>query len=244
MPDYLNTVSQSRRFFREYFRPDSQRVTHRLHSINELGKLSDRYDLFILDRDGTLHEYHSKGRVPEFEDTIKLIGPKSELVSNSSYEEMLRIRDVFKNDMPISKLVKFEESIYPHLLRFENGKLNVYQFDAEHDKVTEAKYINTEDKLHYHIVSTFKKPDPLVIKAVIAVNRTKGRIDNNSKVLMVGDRYLTDIVCGNLAGTDTALVDAYKPFSDPLALIFARYALDYPIGKIMNLFSSRDSKTF
>ena len=51
---------------------------------------------------------------------------------------------------------------------------------------------------------------------------------------MVGDRYLTDIVAGNLAGTDTALVQPYEPMSDKFGLVLTRYLLDVPIGGIMS----------
>ena len=54
----------------------------------------------------------------------------------------------------------------------------------------------------------------------------------DAKILMVGDAYLTDIVGGNLAGVDTALVNPYHFFSQPLDLLIAR-SMDRIIGTVM-----------
>lgn len=87
------------------------------------------YDLFILDRDCTIQEYHGKKRVPEFEETLKLIGPKAELVSNSSYDELLKIRDLYGDLMTVSKLVKLNGREDKYLLRFVKGKLETLLVD-------------------------------------------------------------------------------------------------------------------
>lgn len=56
---------------------------------------------------------------------------------------------------------------------------------------------------------------------------------------MIGDRYLTDIVAGNLARpafatVDTAKVRPHRPFTDKPDLIITRYLLDAPIGAVMS----------
>ena len=48
-------------------------------------------------------------------DTLKEIAHKSELVSNSSYDEVRRIRDIFGELIPISKLVKLNKNDSPYL---------------------------------------------------------------------------------------------------------------------------------
>jgi predicted HAD superfamily phosphohydrolase YqeG len=74
----------------------------------------------------------------------------------------------------------------------------------------------------------------------VAVNKQEGRIPRvNPRVLMVGDRYLTDIVAGNLAGIETARVIPYKPFSEDselfedIGLKFSTY-FDSAIGAVMS----------
>lgn len=84
------------------------------------------------------------------------------------------------------------------------------------------------------ITYNYRKPNPKIIDAVIAANQRFGNLSYyNPKVLMVGDRYFTDIMCGNLAGVDTARVKPYKPLSDKPDLIAMR-AIDSAVGNLMS----------
>lgn len=232
MQDHYQTARQAlKENFANYFRPSLYHLNHRLDDVCGLSGLD--YDLFILDRDCTLHGYHATKRVPEFEETLKEIGSKSELVSNSSYNELLKIRDVFGDVMPISKLVNFNGFTQPFLLRFIDGKLSVLKiYDSGVSDVTSI--MSQGDTLFGSIVYNFKKPNPKIIDAVITANKAAKRIPDQPRVLMVGDRYLTDIVAGNLAGVDTARVKPYKPLTDKPDLIAVRYVLDSPLGNILS----------
>jgi len=232
MSDHHQTAKQAlKENFGSYFKRDSYKVTHRLKDVNGLAGLD--YDLFILDRDCTIQEYHGKKRVPEFEETLKLIGPKAELVSNSSYNELLRIRDLYGDLMPVSKLVKFTEHQDPYLLRFIDGKLNILSMSWLGGYSDVTPLFSQDDTLFLDPSYNFKKPNPEIINEVVAANIFEKRIPENPKVLMVGDRYLTDIVCGNLAGVDTARVKPYKPLSDKPDLIAMR-VIDSTVGNIMS----------
>lgn len=233
MQDHHQTAKQAvKDNLKDYFKSTSYHVNHRLGDVNDLLFLN--YDLFILDRDCTLQGYHAKKRVPEFEDTLKIIGSKSELVSNSSYNELLKIRDIYGDIMPVSKLVKFTGEQYPYLLRFTDGKLTVLRMSSLGGYSDVTSLMAQGDKLLIEPSYNFKKPNPEIIRAVIEANTFEKRVSKNPKVLMVGDRYLTDIVAGNLAGVDTARVKPYKPFSDKPDLIAVRYLIDSPIGNIMS----------
>jgi len=237
MADHHQTAVQAvQGQFAEFFNPLLYHVTHRLPSIKGLVSLIDTYDLFLLDRDCTLQSYHGKVRVPEFEPTLQLISPQSELVSNSSFDEVKRIRDLYGELMPVSKLVRFSESEGPHLLRFVDGELTVLRYHPAWLSafVDETTQFASGDTLIGTIAYNFKKPHPLVLEAVVDVNVWVGRIPSTSRILMVGDRYLTDIVAGNLAGYDTAKVRPYKPLSDKLDLIAMRYVLDASLGAVMS----------
>ncbi len=197
MSDHHQTAKQALKDnFRDYFKPSSYHVNFRLHDIRDLQNFS-LFDLYILDRDCTLQGYHAKTRVPEFEKTLKAIGQKSELVSNSSYDEFLRIRDIFGDIMPVSKLVKLYGTGSPYLLRFTDGKLSIFLIDRP--VITDGTSILLQgDKLLGKIEYNYKKPNPKIIEAVININKVKERVPKNPRILMVGDRYLTDIVAGNL----------------------------------------------
>ena len=239
MQDHHQTAKQAlKENLINYFKPTSFRVNHRLRDINDLRNLD--YDLFILDRDCTLQGYHEKKRVSEFEETLKQIGSKSELVSNSSFNEFLKIRDIFGDVMPISKLIKFNGIDY--LIRFDNNKISILRYVRDLNGVTfkdETNKFMCGDKLLHPISYNYKKPNPLTVESAVHINIHNGRIPINSKALMVGDRYLTDIVAGNLAQpvfakVDTARVIPYKPLTDKLDLILIRYLLDSPFGTIMS----------
>ena len=208
-----------------------------LNDVNGLANLNDQYDLFILDRDGTLQEYHGSQRVTEFENVLKYIAPASELVSNSSFREFLKIGRIYSNLFPVSKLVRFSgggES--PYLLRIRKQELNILRYEQETHSLTDetSRFKGEDNALLDEIVYNDKKPNPLIIHAVIDANIQDERIPENPKTLMVGDRYLTDIVAGNLAGVDTAMVRPYLPLFDTLSLILTRYLLDLPIGFVMS----------
>ncbi len=238
MQDHFQTAIQAiKHHLGKLLNPKNYRVNHRLKTVNGLESIASNYDLIILDRDCTLQPYHSSERVPEFESTLQSLVGKSELVSNSSYNEFLRICEIYGNLMPINKLVKFAGEEDPYLLRYENGRLKAYKYSPTDHKLIDAtsETIGEDNALKREISYNYKKPDPLVIQAVI--DYKKKSLGKKPNTLMVGDRYLTDIAAGNLAGIDTAKVKAYKPFSDKISLVLTRYLLDYPLGGFMSRIS-------
>jgi len=244
MADHHHTAKQGFKNHREdYKEPENFHVDHHIDDINGLNSIQAKYDLIILDRDCTIQKYHGNKRVAEFERTLKNIAYKSEIASNSSFEELLNIRDVFNDIIPVSSLVKFKSSDDPHLLRFNNGHLSVYQFiygfDSHNGSGINRRIIDKTseyaqgDVLLDEVVERIKKPSPIIIHSIISYNTEFARVSGLPKVLMVGDRYLTDMVAGNLAGIDTCLVKPYKPMSDKMDLILFRYFYDLPKGRKM-----------
>jgi ribonucleotide monophosphatase NagD (HAD superfamily) len=211
------------------FRAANLKVNYRLDDVNGLAELVDKYSLFPLDRDCTLQGYHAKERVKEFEDVLWLIAPKGEIVSNSSFDELRRIRDIYGDMMPVSKLVRFTDGYEkPFLIRFEPD-LKVYRYDAP-DLVDVTSACELEHECGNKISYEYRKPYPLILHAVLDMNRQIGRLPPDGKSLMVGDRWLTDIIAGNLAGIDTAIVKPHEPFSDTPFLILSRYTVEKVAG--------------
>jgi hypothetical protein len=238
MADHHHTIFQAiRKHLWDYCKPSSYKVNYRFATVNQLSHIENEYDLILLDRDCTLHGYHAKERVLDFDFVLQKIKGKSEIVSNSSFDEMKRIRDVFGFMIPVNKLVRLSGVPHPCLLRFENGDLKIASYDEEEKRFTAdlTGKLNNGDKLLEDITYNFKKPDPMIVKAVIGYNRLIGAIPKEEpRVLMVGDRYLTDIVCGNLAGVQTAIVDPVEPHTEKLGLIAGRYLVDMPVGGLMS----------
>ncbi len=217
----------------DYLTPINYDTLYRLGTINDLWVIRNNYDLHILDADCTLQECHGNRRVQDFERVLNAIARRSEIASNSSFDRMRELRDVFGDIMPISKLVHLKHSHRPILLRFEKGLLHAY--DIIGSKAFDVTGIVTAgDTLVCPITHHYKKPDPEIIHSIITVNKELGRIPEKPSVVMVGDRYLTDIVAGNLAGVDTALVKPFMPLSDSWDLILMRYLVDKPFGGFMN----------
>ncbi|MBD3259544.1 HAD hydrolase-like protein [Candidatus Woesearchaeota archaeon] len=237
MSDHHKTVVQAvKKHWKDYFKPSSYKVDYRLKSVAQLSFLEENYNLIILDRDCTLHGYHAKHRIPDFEPALQRIKKKSEIVSNSSFEEMLRIRDVFGDLFPVNKLVFFASIASPCLLRFADGKLNVLSYNMETREFTDlTRNLSQKDKLLEKIVYNFRKPNPSAVRAVIDYNKFIGAIPKEKgRFLMVGDRYLTDIVCGNLAGITTALVEPVGHTSEKISLMLGRWLIDVPVGGLMS----------
>ncbi len=240
MADYIQTFKQAlSRNLGDLLRPSSYMVTHRLDSVNDLPELMGEYDLFFLDRDCTLQEYHGDSIPEEFAEAIQTIAPMSEIISNSSFDEFLRLGGIFSSIMPVNKLVLLKSHIggMPNLLRIEDNVLKLFCYSPSEGTFTDESraYGNLEHALGNHITYNFKKPDPLVLHALLDYHgRSRDTVTSIPKALMVGDRYMTDIACGNLAGIDTAKVKPYMPGSDPFGLKIGRYFLDTPVGAIMS----------
>lgn len=237
MNDYYQTAFQAMgKYFGDYIRPSSFSVNHRLDTVNGLCRLVPSYDFFLLDLDCTLRSFHGKARVPQFEKTLRDVAKRSEIASNSSFETMLKIRDLYSYILPVSKLVKFKSSEDFHIIRCVNGWTTVYTYDVENKTFSDqtGQWMSSNDELADKIEINFKKPDPLFLTAIIDFNIHSGRLNKkNPRVLMVGDRYLTDIVGGNLAGIDTAIVTPYDPGSETGILRVIR-PFDTLIGSIMS----------
>lgn len=237
MADHNETVIQAiKGHLLDYMKPSSYKVDYRIGTVCELSFLEHNYDLIILDRDCTLHGYHAKERVRDFDYVLQKIKKKSEIVSNSSYDEMKRIRDVFGFMLPVSKLVRFTGIASPCLLRFTGGELNIASYDTETGNFTDiTNNLSDGDRLLEKIAFNYKKPNPIIVKAVIDYNKFIGSVPKEkARVLMVGDRYLTDIVCANLAGIDTAIVDPVEPHTEKLSLMLGRWLVDVPVGGLMS----------
>jgi len=248
MQDHHQTAKQALKEHKaDYKKPSSFKVTHRLDSVNDLAKLKDDYDLFIHDRDCYLTGYHAPEREPIFEDVLQEIAPKSELVSNSNYNEFLKIGEIFSDLFPVSKAVKFTESgDTSYLLRIVDNELHILRYNSDTNEFIDETSIlkGNNEKLLDDISYNYKKPDPHILDLVINQNIQEGRIPEDPRVLMGGDRYLTDIVAGNLAGVDTALATPFKPFSDKLVLIAVRYLYDLPKGNRMSKLAERNVINF
>ena len=132
-----------------------------------------------------------------------------------------------------------KEDHAPQVLRLDDNQLQIWHYDPVTRRAREVKQNHHEAAIHQRIATSLKKPDPMVLEAVIAVNKRLQRIKEDDKIIMIGDRYQTDIACGNLAGIDTALVKPYRPLSDKLSLILARYLMDAPIGAMMSKLAER-----
>jgi len=217
-----------------YLRPRNFRVTHRLDDVNGLMFLRRQYDLFLLDRDCTLQEYHGKERVRKFETTLQMIRDMSEIISNSSFETFMRIREIYR-DFPVNKLVTFLGSGDLSLLRVEDGKLSVFNYNLEQHTFADetSTFVGPNESLAFPIDYSYDKPNPAVIDAVVRFNIERGKIPIDPKALMVGDAYLTDIVAGNRAGIDTARVKPYEPGSNPFGLRLVR-RVDSLFGAVMS----------
>jgi len=225
--------------------PSSYNVTHRLNDVNDLESIADNYDLISLDRDLTLHGYHDKSREKKFEKTLEKISSKAEIISNSSFSEVFRINDIFGDIISVNKLVKLDNvDNSSYLIRFNKGEMKVLEYFPESEVVKDVtpQYsgLNPEE-LEKVFSYDYKKPDPLTVTSVIAAAKAEGKIPKeNPRVLMVGDRYFTDIIAGNRAGVDTAKVWPYKWTSEikkgKIALIGIRL-VDSPIGFVMSRIS-------
>jgi hypothetical protein len=242
MPSYLtNSFRAITRQGFEYLKPSSYRVTHRMRTANDLTKFADQYDLILLDRDCAISRYHGPAIEPEFRETLERIAAKSEIISNSSFAEFLRIGDIYSDLIPVSKLVKLKDydTTKDVLLRIDHQQMDVINADSlvvmdtlylpKHD-LSKAKRVDVT--FGRHIADEYTKPDPLPLIAVIRYRRQDAAATN---VLMFGDRYLTDVMAGNLCGVDTAKVRSYKPLSEwkKPALFFMR-PIDASTGFVMS----------
>tara|TARA_Y100000034_G_C6827191_1_gene373050 strand:+ start:145 stop:876 length:732 start_codon:yes stop_codon:yes gene_type:complete len=228
----FKSVKNGKTYYRD---PKNFEVTHRLDDVNDLRDLADEYDLILLDRDCTLQHYHGTERVPEFEETLQKIAYKSEIISNSSFGTFLGIGDIYGFLFPANKLVRLSRLKYDHLLRVDDEGLRVFSYLPGLRMFYEdtCGVMIPDGSLRLEIEHNYDKPDPLVVTATIDWNIFNGKVSSDPKVLMVGDKYLTDIVAGNLAGVHTARVKPYKPTSDPLHLWPIRL-IDSSVGTIMS----------
>ncbi len=239
MADYIQTFKQALKGnLVDLLKPSSYRVTHRLNSVNELPELMGDYDIFFLDRDCTLQDYHGDSIPEEFREAVETVAPMSEIISNSSFNEFMRLGGIFSNIMPVNKLVLLKSNIegMPNLLRMEDNVLKLFCYNLSDGTFTDESraYGNLEHAIGNHIIYNFKKPDPLVIFALLDYHSSLRGDAGEPRALMLGDRYMTDIACGNLAGIDTAKVKPYMPGSDPMGLKIGRYLLDAPVGAVMS----------
>ena len=235
MANYHETFLQGLRFFPDYCNPRAFAVTHRLTSVNDLRQIADQYDLLILDRDCTLHGYHENERDAEFEDTLQAIKDKAEIASNSSYGQFVKIGDIFSDLFPVSKLVRLRGDDKPYLVRIVQSEVRLFGYDE--GAISEVQ-LEDPDILHNMIGYNYKKPNPLILHAIIAANIQQGRIPQDPRVLMVGDAYMTDIVAGNLAVLNTARVKPFKPRTQKLDLLAFRTIVDGPLGALMSRLGS------
>ena len=224
MINFIHTAGRALRNRKKFYgKKENFKVTHWFDDINDITKVEKQYQLILLDRDCTLQKDHAYERASKFEKTLQQISKKSEIVSNSSFKVFLRIGLVYGDLFPANKLVRLKGEKRLTLLRVQNDNLAAYHYDPKTNKTTQVLLENPN--LEPLIAEEFKKPEPIILKAILALHK-------NPKTLVVGDYYHTDIVCGNLAGTDTAYVTPYKPLSQNIPLILFRYLFDTPLGKL------------
>ena len=227
-------------------------VDFRLKDLNGLAAIANDFDLIGLDRDGTTSVFHGSkpdGRIIE---TLLAIAPKAEKISNSSFDGLKRIRDIYGALMPVSKMVGFGILKEPHLLRFNRGGgLRVLKYLPTQGIFYDCtEQLVSGDRLLEKITSQYQKPNPLVLLAVVALAKQEKRIpEKNPRVLYVGDKYSTDVRCANQAGVEAARVPTMGQFSDlrewRIDYVAARLLFDLPFGGFMSWLAStgwRDDK--
>ena len=237
MSTIMNAVRAVTRQGPDYFKRSSYHVDHRFASANDLLSVEQDYDLLVLDRDCAIERHHGGRIEPQFQSTLERIAGKSVILSNSSFGEFCRIGDIY-TDMHVSKLVDLrgrDGETYTSLLDIFKRELSV--IDADTFAIYEQYALDKFDKDAFaaRITAEYTKPDPRPLNATIQLQKFL-RHKALGKVLMFGDRYFTDIMCGNLAGTDTAIVKPYKPFSEikrPHLLLFMR-PLEMTYGELMS----------
>lgn len=216
-------------------------VDYRLRDLNGLGLIADDFDLIGLDRDGTTSVFHGSKPDDTIRDTLLAIAPKAEMISNSSFDGLKKIRDIYGLLMPVSKMVGFGILKEPHLLRFDRGGgLRVLKYLPTQGIFYDCTaQLVTGDRLLEKITSQYQKPNPLVLLAVVALAKQEKRILQESpRVLYVGDKYSTDVRCANQAGAKAALVPTMGQFSDlqewRIDYVAARLFFDLPFGGFMS----------
>lgn len=245
MSDHLHTLRELGGHLREYYKDSRNfRVDHRAHSILDLESQINRVDFVPWDRDGTLQGYHAIHIPQEHYNLLKRSNTPGDIISNSDLDKFQIIGRIWKGILPASKLVSFSEDKTPHLLRYENGKLEVWTYDPESHIAENStdEFLDKNGGMRYPVLKKFKKPNPFVGEAVIAVNIAKERIPENPLVLGGGDRYFIDVVGWNLvrnggfpAKIETFKIWPYKPFSDfhQIGLLIIR-PFDSIIGRIIS----------
>ena len=239
---------------KELFDYRNYHVDYRLDDIMELEGIAKDFDLIVLDRDGTTGGYHASQPDGRFVKILEKIKGKSEMVSNSSYDTMIKINEIYGDLMPVAKLVRVgifasidddePDDECDILFRFVDKSLRAYE-------VLDNRLMDCTDEFctknvprgfslgYFGTKHQYKKPDPRVLEAVVDLAKQEERIPkDNPRVLMVGDKYCMDVACGNRAGFKTAKVKTQGQLSDlkegRVDYILGRVLFDTPFGWMMS----------
>ncbi|MFH1505861.1 MAG: hypothetical protein ABIE94_02635, partial [archaeon] len=189
-----------------YADPSNYHVGQRLSSVEGLHNLPA--DLFILDYDHTLSPTTHGLVYPPMVDTLQELGPRAQIDSTYSIDEMKMVRDHMVQAgvqcVPLNKLVRFEGLRGPHLIRFVEGELQVWQYYEEQRELFDlTKVMCSGDKLDPTIEYDYVKPNPLIVRALFDLykHQTKssgGRVPKRPRIDVVGNSYVLDVVSANL----------------------------------------------
>jgi len=218
------------------------RVDHRCRDLNDLLGFWQEYDFIGLDRDGTLGGHHAPKPDPRILGVLQTISRRTEVVSNCAFCQLVKIRDIYAEMVSASIMVGFGEMGLPHLLRFEkgSGKLRVLRYYPTVGMLCDVtSRLAQGDALFEKPTRIYRKPNPWVLQAVVALAVREGRIlARNPRVLYVGDKFFTDVRCANLAGFEAARVKTIGQLSDlrewRIDFVLERLLFDLPIGAILS----------
>lgn len=178
----------------------------------------------IWDVDGTLMNYHDTDIAVEFRDQIRSLfreGPgRHSILSNCGEARYPQLGKMFP-EIPV--LRGYTSPNGPILRVLEQGR--------DSHSAGELKRILDEGRV-------LRKPSGKLIE--LAMEHLN--ITDKTKMLIIGDQYLTDVASGNLGGILTARVPAYGRHSFPVALRVSQ-RLEQALFAVRHALSSRTVTT-
>jgi len=171
--------------------PDISAVT--AERLAELGILAAIWDV-----DGTLMAYHAEEIDPRFQEQIRALfrdpRVRHAILSNCGEERFLTLGRVFP-EIPVMRGYRRRDG--GTVFRVLHGGV---------DSLADAATLLAEG------ARPIRKPDgELVRRAMEALG-----VEDPSRVVMIGDQYMTDVASANLAGARSIKVDTFRRDTFPL----------------------------
>lgn len=200
--DWISTILQSLPRFRSLLR--QMRPSVHLPDISGIDRtfLAARgLEGIVWDVDGTLMSYHDTEVASEFREQVRgffASGPGTHAILSNASEERFEILGKIFPEVPVLRAYRLDgQIVLRHLLE---GRDTHTPEELEALRARGAKQI--------------RKPDRALLDyALQCLN-----VQDPQKVVMVGDQYLTDVACANLAGTQSVKVATYRRDSFPLPI--------------------------